>query len=303
MFTEGDTDTRGRLYDADCLPVNGMDYDTSGGSPSANFDFSVEALPAGVYYVEVRGQSGSDTGPYRLNIEGDFANDDHGVDCATATVVRDPVTLGELSVFDDRDFFQVQIREDGGQLTVFTEGDTDTRGRLYDADCLPVNGMDYDTSGGSPSANFDFSVEALPAGVYYVEVRGQSGSDTGPYRLNIGGADPPEGTCNGARATITGTDGDDVLTGTPARDVIVAFGGNDVVYGLGGNDLICGGPGDDVLYGGDGNDRLFGEAGSDVLLGGDGDDTLDGGTGRDVCDGGTGQSDSATSCEVTSRIP
>jgi hypothetical protein len=82
-----------------------------------------------------------------------------------------------------------------------------------------------------------------------------------------------------ATATITGTDGPNVLTGTPGNDVIDGRGGADTINGLGGDDIICGGDGPDRLSGGDGNDTLFGEGSAD---------TLDGGAGTDVCNGGPG---------------
>jgi Ca2+-binding RTX toxin-like protein len=83
--------------------------------------------------------------------------------------------------------------------------------------------------------------------------------------------------CDGRRATVVGTNGDDTLTGTRGRDVIAALGGNDVVYGLGQDDLICGDGGDDWIWAGAGNDSIFGGDGNDFLVGGAGDDTMDGG--------------------------
>lgn len=98
-------------------------------------------------------------------------------------------------------------------------------------------------------------------------------------------------TCHGARATIVGTSGDDVLRGTSGRDVIVGFAGHDRLIGLGGNDVLCGGAGMDVLLGGPGNDRLYG--GRDGLVSAPGADTallmgdyLEGGPGADRLDGG-----------------
>ena len=93
-------------------------------------------------------------------------------------------------------------------------------------------------------------------------------------------------TCQGVKATIVGTDADDVIEGTKGDDVIVGLLGDDVVYGKGGADLVCGGAGADKLYGGPGDDALYGgydrwgdgASGTylfgDVLLGGDGDDRL-----------------------------
>ena len=84
---------------------------------------------------------------------------------------------------------------------------------------------------------------------------------------------PATGRCQGARATIIGTNGPDTIRGTTGRDVIDAGAGNDVVSGRGGNDLICGKDGDDTLYGQGGDDDLYGGAGTDECRGGDGRDT------------------------------
>jgi hypothetical protein len=87
-------------------------------------------------------------------------------------------------------------------------------------------------------------------------------------------------TCDGAVATIVGTEAGDTLQGTPGDDVIAAGGGDDVVDGGGGDDLICGDDGNDTLKGGVGNDVLDGGAGdTDLLSGGPGDDQLQGGAG------------------------
>jgi hypothetical protein len=96
-------------------------------------------------------------------------------------------------------------------------------------------------------------------------------------------------TCNGWPATITGTEGHDVIDGTAGDDVIVGFGGNDKINGKGGNDIICGNAGDDDLLGGPGNDVAFGGDGADHIFGGTGNDTLKGDTGNDVLDGAAGR--------------
>ncbi len=88
----------------------------------------------------------------------------------------------------------------------------------------------------------------------------------------------PAVSCDGMRATIVGTDGDDVIGGTDGRDVIA---------GRGGSDIIDAGTGGDIVCGGDGADVLSGDAGMDVVLGGAGNDSLDGDT-RDVLLGEAG---------------
>ncbi len=108
--------------------------------------------------------------------------------------------------------------------------------------------------------------------------------------------------CHGRRATIVGTEGDDVLRGTPHRDVIWGGGGDDTILGSLGNDLLCGGPGADLIHGGRGNDvidggagaddRVYGDLGDDKLLGGAGDgDEVAGGLGIDTLSGGPGNFD------------
>ena len=94
--------------------------------------------------------------------------------------------------------------------------------------------------------------------------------------------------CHGTKATLVGTEGNDVIKGTQGRDVIVGLGGNDKIIGLGGKDQICGGDGKDKLVGGAGRDTLYGEAGKDKVLGGLGRDMLAGGPGRDRLLGGAG---------------
>jgi hypothetical protein len=54
------------------------------------------------------------------------------------------------------------------------------------------------------------------------------GRDVYTSRLEVGDF------CNGRRATIIGTPGDDPIDGTVGNDVIAGLGGNDVVDGKGG---------------------------------------------------------------------
>lgn len=100
-------------------------------------------------------------------------------------------------------------------------------------------------------------------------------------------------TCFGLRATIVGTNGDDVIVGTSRADVIVARAGDDVVRSRGGVDLVCGGVGDDHLFGGrnpNGFTMTRNPPRGDRLSGGKGDDRIaDGGGGyRDLLLGGPG---------------
>jgi hypothetical protein len=71
--------------------------------------------------------------------------------------------------------------------------------------------------------------------------------------------------CDGVRATIVGTPGNDYLEGTRRRDVIHGLGGSDSIVWGPGNDKICGGGGVDYLSGG--TNRL-GAGGEDAFYGG-----------------------------------
>src|ERR1700761_2752828 len=68
--------------------------------------------------------------------------------------------------------------------------------------------------------------------------------------------------CDGHRATIVGTDGNDVIHGTDGPDVIWGGPGDDKIYGGLGNDIICGGSGGDPIPGGRGNEWNAGDAGA-----------------------------------------
>ncbi|MBV8929279.1 MAG: hypothetical protein JO152_09165 [Mycobacteriaceae bacterium] len=93
---------------------------------------------------------------------------------------------------------------------------------------------------------------------------------------------------NGARCTIVGTPGNDVIHGTRWNDVICGLGGDDVIYAGTGNDIVDGGPGNDRIYGGLGNDTLIGGLGNDTLVGDSGNNNLQGGPGNDLIEGGIG---------------
>ena len=86
--------------------------------------------------------------------------------------------------------------------------------------------------------------------------------------------------CEGERATIVGTKGEDRLVGTRRADVIFAGDGSDEIIGKGGDDVICRGPGHDLVEAGSGDDRTrgLGDTASDFLFGGSGDDVIEGST-------------------------
>ena len=115
------------------------------------------------------------------------------------------------------------------------------------------------------------------------------GVSVAPVGRAFGGANTARPrAANGARCTIVGSAGNDLLIGTPRADVICGMAGNDLIRGLGGNDVLDGGTGNNVLDGGTGADLLIGGTGREVLNGGPGDDTLMGAGGADALNGGPG---------------
>lgn len=115
---------------------------------------------------------------------------------------------------------------------------------FFDGVAMPVWSDNSDSAGGNPDG----------AG---------SGLDLYTSRIEVGPF------CNGRRATIVGTPGDDPIDGTSGDDVIAGLGGNDTIDGKGGNDTVCGGDGNDTFVQGAAPD------GADVLIGGAGVDTTD----------------------------
>ena len=185
--------------------------------------------------------------------------------------------------------------------------------------CLPVEGFGdcfIGTSASAPlvagvlavlrSANvFTEATDARRAIGLVTTDAGPTGPDSlyGQGVLNVGtptalGVDVPlVRFCQGERATVVGTSGDDVLQGTPERDVFFGGLGNDRIIALGGDDLICGGGGDDDINAGNGNDIVIagngddivrGRRGNDQINGGDGDDDINGNADNDVVLGSEG---------------
>ena len=75
-------------------------------------------------------------------------------------------------------------------------------------------------------------------------------------------------------ATISGTNGDDVIVGTDQADGIQSYDGDDIIDGGAGNDCIDAGAGDDVITAGDGHDTVHAGSGDDIIYGGGEGDLL-----------------------------
>ncbi|MEQ1696452.1 MAG: cadherin-like domain-containing protein, partial [Hyphomicrobiaceae bacterium] len=114
----------------------------------------------------------------------------------------------------------------------------------------------------------------------------RAGSSSCVTELRDDFASPPAQLMMLSAASVSGTQGDDVITGTQGNDVIWAGGGDDVIDGGDGDDIIHGEAGNDAMTGGKGRDVVSGDDGDDTIFAtiDDGDDTYDGGDGEDTLD-------------------
>ena len=176
IYTTGGVDTYGRWYDETGTVIV---FNSDGGEDS-NFKISTPPLDAGIYYVEVSSQLGLSTGQYILHI----VEDDHGDTADTATVLTldgksKAMVAGRIEPSDDLDFFRLMIAETI-TLTIYTTGEVDTFGRLYNE----IEIITFDDDGGDGS-NFRISRPlGVSPGTYYVEVSSRSES-TGEYTLHV----------------------------------------------------------------------------------------------------------------------
>ena len=206
-WTEGSDDTEGVLYDDDDDEVE--DDDDSG--PGDNFQIVHEG-DAGTYYVKVTGYRGN-AAEYTLKV------DDHGDSDETATPVGDGETDGYLHANGNIDYFEIVVSGSGLQdIVVETTGGTDTFGELRNSRGTLVE--DDDDGGDDNNFQIDTSVRA---GTYYVVVAGYEDERTGPYVLEVDGADGT-GTTGGTSSSTNsnGSRGDAKTApiGGAARDTL-----------------------------------------------------------------------------------
>ena len=141
-----------------------------------------------------------------LNTGGVWAQraDDHGDTFATATnLPLGSSVAGRIDPSDDQDIFRLDLsgRSGSTDVWIYTIGDLDTVGWLYDSDANRIVG-NGDGSIGDRGTNFHLR-RVLPRGVYYVQVfsaldRESERRPTGDYRVHARAATAPGSTAGTA---------------------------------------------------------------------------------------------------------
>ena len=164
--------------------------------------------------------------PWILQQIGVTAGDDHGntPNGATTLVVNTPAP-GRIETSGDIDVFQL-ILPQGGTVVLTSTGTTDVVGSLSNT-AGAVLAQD-DNGAGAP--NFQIS-SVVPAGIYYVGVRG-NGSATGAYTV-LAKFTPNPTTTGQPEITLLGTDKTEIADGltTPSPAKGTDFGTLDVASG------------------------------------------------------------------------
>ena len=123
--------------------------------------------------------------------------DDHGDTFRTATQISfgTPI-IGRIDHGDDRDVFALDLSRASGftNVWIFTTGELNTRGWLYDA-ASRLRGFSDDVARGR-NDNLHLR-DVLPRGTYYISVRSHDGA-TGAYTLHAQLATDPGSSVNSA---------------------------------------------------------------------------------------------------------
>ena len=197
VYTTGELDTLGGLYDSNGNLLTSND-DTTSGSEVIDTNFRIPwTLAPGVYYVSVRSADRMATGDYTLHAEAD----DHGqsFDTATTLLLGDS-TAGRIDPEYDRDVFKLDLSGTSGttDVWIYTTGELDTRGWLYDSnEGLLVFNNDSYIVGREDGFNLRRN---LSSGVYYLSVRSWAGA-IGDYTLHAEAVADP-GNTTGTATTL-----------------------------------------------------------------------------------------------------
>lgn len=129
---------------------------------------------------------------------------------------------------------------------------------------------------GTNALDINTSLTTTSTGLMTVNASGMTAQAAGTTTFDI-------------NSTSQGTGGTASITGSEGEDIIVVGNFASTIVGGAGIDALTGGTAADSISGGAGNDIIAGTGGNDTLLGGDGDDQITDVTGGSVSiDGGAG---------------
>ncbi len=171
VTTFGELDTVGILLDENC----GEMEENDDGGRDVNFLIRRNLEP-GTYYVAVEGYDDMESGYYELLITLESGGSS---ECQGAQMVALGETVYGSVVGTSPYFYRFDVAQ-SGRYRVFSSGDADTMGSLYNSDCAEITS---DDDGGS-DLNFRITRQ-LAAGTYYVSVRGYDEETYGDYTLEI----------------------------------------------------------------------------------------------------------------------
>ena len=192
IYTTSTLDTQGWLYDSNGDLLTSDDDITKGGEiVETNFRILWTMTP-GVYYVSVRSadRRSTTTGDYNLYFQTRI--DDHGNSFPTATRLQLGSSIaGRIEdPGDDWDVFKLDLSGRSGttDVWIYTTGDLDTRGWLYDSSGDPY--LVFNNNSYIVGRETSFAIRRnLPRGVYYISVQSWLTADgeydaTGDYTLH-----------------------------------------------------------------------------------------------------------------------
>ena len=196
IYTTGDLDTLGELYDSNGLLTR--NDDTTSGSEVIDTNFRIPwTLAPGIYYVLVWSADRMATGDYTLHAKAD----DHGHYFQTATtLLLGDSAGGRIDPGYDRDVFELDLSGTSGttDVWIYTTGELDTWGWLFDSngDLLALNNDSYIVG-----REYGFNLRRnLSSGVYYLWVLSWGGA-IGDYMLHAEAVTDP-GNTTGTATTL-----------------------------------------------------------------------------------------------------
>ncbi|MDE0645832.1 MAG: hypothetical protein OXH84_06310 [Gammaproteobacteria bacterium] len=185
IYTTGDLDTTGTVTNEDGT-VDIFDDDSGA---DLNFSITLDA-DVGTYFIKVEGYSTS-TGEYTLHTEFE-AHDDHGDTKESATTISSSArnwkfsTVAYINDAFDQDVFELVFSRKT-KTTIYTEGETDTVGRLTNLNDVDIVEDDdiCDENDEDCEENLNFSLTyTVDKGTYYLYVSGEI-TEKSEYTLKV----------------------------------------------------------------------------------------------------------------------